>query len=65
MYNNIVWPDKPQTSMWLMRIVCWPKKTVVTHTAYEEFILNKQTICLLYSTYWLDNKLCKHKNAHS
>ena len=32
MWENIVEPDRPQTTKWRMRIACWIPKAIHTHT---------------------------------
>jgi hypothetical protein len=39
MWNNRVDPDKPQTTTWRMRVVCWIPKAANTHTHSEQVIL--------------------------
>jgi len=36
--NNIVEPDRPQMTIWRMRIACWITKTAKTHSEYEVLI---------------------------
>jgi len=34
MWKNIVQPDRPQTTIWRMRIACWIPKATNTHSEY-------------------------------
>jgi hypothetical protein len=34
MWKNIVEPDRPQTTVWCMHIVCWILKPTNTHSEY-------------------------------
>ena len=38
MWKNIVVPDRPQITIWRMRIAYWTRKTTDTHTEYETLI---------------------------
>ena len=35
MWKNIVEPDRPQMTIWRMRIACWISKATNTHSEYE------------------------------
>ena len=34
MWKNIVEPDRPQVTIWRMRIACWIPKATITHSVY-------------------------------
>ena len=34
MEKNIIQPDRPQMTIWSMRIACWIAKTIDTHLLY-------------------------------
>jgi len=34
MWNNIVEPNRPQMTLWRMRIACWIPKATNTHSQY-------------------------------
>jgi len=38
MWRNIVKPDKPQMTIWRMRLACWITKATNTHSAYVVII---------------------------
>jgi hypothetical protein len=38
MWKNIVEPDRPQMTIWRMRIACWITKATGTHSEYIVFI---------------------------
>ena len=42
MWRSIVQPDRPQTTIWYMRIACWIPKTTNPHSEY--LILNAFTL---------------------
>ena len=40
MWKNMVDPDRPETTIWRMRIACWITKTTDTHThTHSEYII--------------------------
>ena len=39
MWRNIVEPDSPQVTIWLLRIACWITKATNTHSEYVIFIV--------------------------
>ena len=38
MWTNIVEPDRPQTTVWRMRIACWIAKATKAHSEYVTLI---------------------------
>jgi hypothetical protein len=57
MWKNIVKSDRPQATIWCMRIACWIPKTTNTHSEYVMFIafamqrwLHERASVLHYST---------------
>ena len=39
MWKNIVQPDRPQMTIWRMRIACWIPKATNTHSEYVILIV--------------------------
>jgi len=46
MWNNIVGPDKPQMTIWRMRITCWITKATDTHSVYVILLI---LLCYIYT----------------
>ena len=66
MWQNMVEPDRPQETIWGMRIVCWIPKATHTLTIYNTYCLSTATIVVrtrLHITPYLHYLSCLRLNS--